>query len=26
MRFVGTDGDYGEELDLTKDWAVRVIR
>jgi len=26
MQFVGTDGDYGEELDLTKDWAVRVIR
>ncbi len=26
MRFVGTDGDYGEELDLTKDWAVRIIR
>ena len=26
MRFVGTDGDYGEELDLTKDWAVRIIK
>jgi general L-amino acid transport system substrate-binding protein len=26
MRFLGTDGDYGEELDLTKDWAVRIIR
>ena len=26
MRFVGTEGDYGEELDLTKDWAVRIIR
>ncbi len=26
MRFVGTEGHYGEELDLTKDWAVRIIR
>jgi len=26
MRFVGTEGDYGEELDLTKDWAGRSIR
>jgi general L-amino acid transport system substrate-binding protein len=26
MRFVGNEGDYGEELDLTKDWAVRIIR
>jgi general L-amino acid transport system substrate-binding protein len=26
MRFVGTEGDYGEELGLTKDWAVRIIR
>ena len=26
MRFVGTEGDYGEELDLTRDWAVRIIR
>jgi general L-amino acid transport system substrate-binding protein len=26
MRFVGTDGDYGEGLGLTKDWAVRIIR
>jgi len=26
MRFVGTDGGYGEELGLTKDWAVRIIR
>jgi general L-amino acid transport system substrate-binding protein len=26
MRFVGIDGNYGEELDLTKDWAVRIIR
>ena len=26
MRFVGTEGDYGEGLGLTKDWAVRIIR
>jgi general L-amino acid transport system substrate-binding protein len=26
MRFVGTEGDYGENLGLTKDWAVRIIR
>jgi general L-amino acid transport system substrate-binding protein len=26
MRLVGTDGAYGEELGLTKDWAVRIIR
>jgi general L-amino acid transport system substrate-binding protein len=26
MRFVGTEGGYGEELGLTKDWAVRIIR
>lgn len=26
MRFVGTEGAYGEELGLTKDWAVRIIR
>src|SRR5215510_13759352 len=26
MRFVGTEGNYGEELGLTKDWAVRIIR
>jgi general L-amino acid transport system substrate-binding protein len=26
MRFVGTDGEYGEELGLTKDWAVRIVR
>ncbi|WAC25576.1 amino acid ABC transporter substrate-binding protein [Ancylobacter sp. SL191] len=25
-RFVGTDGTYGEQLGLTKDWAVRIIR
>lgn len=26
MRFVGNDGDYGAELDLPKDWALRIIR
>ncbi len=26
MRFVGNEGEYGEQLDLTKDWAVRIIR
>jgi general L-amino acid transport system substrate-binding protein len=26
MRFVGTEGDYGENIDLTKDWAVRIIK
>jgi general L-amino acid transport system substrate-binding protein len=26
MRFVGTEGAYGQELGLTKDWAVRIIR
>jgi general L-amino acid transport system substrate-binding protein len=26
MRLVGTDGDFGEKLGLTKDWAARVIR
>lgn len=25
-RFVGTDGTYGEQLGLTKDWAVRIIK
>jgi general L-amino acid transport system substrate-binding protein len=25
-RFVGTDGNYGEQLGLTKDWAVRIIK
>jgi general L-amino acid transport system substrate-binding protein len=25
-RLVGTDGDYGEKMGLTKDWAVRIIR
>ena len=26
MRFVGTEGAYGEELGLSKDWAARIIR
>jgi general L-amino acid transport system substrate-binding protein len=26
MRLVGTDGTYGEELGLSKDWAARIIR
>jgi len=26
MRLVGTEGSYGEDLGLTRDWAVRVIR
>ena len=26
MRLVGTEGNYGEELGLTNDWAVRIIR
>ncbi|MFB9262891.1 amino acid ABC transporter substrate-binding protein [Bradyrhizobium erythrophlei] len=26
MRLVGTDGAYGEDLGLTKDWAVRIIK
>src|ERR1700759_550220 len=26
MRLVGTEGHYGEELGLTKDWAARIIR
>jgi general L-amino acid transport system substrate-binding protein len=25
-RFVGTEGNYGEQLGLSKDWAVRIIR
>ena len=25
-RLVGTEGDYGERLGLTKDWAVRIVR
>jgi general L-amino acid transport system substrate-binding protein len=26
MRLVGTEGGYGEQVGLTKDWAVRIIR
>jgi general L-amino acid transport system substrate-binding protein len=26
MRFVGTEGDFGEELGLSKDWAARIVR
>jgi general L-amino acid transport system substrate-binding protein len=26
MRLVGTEGNYGEEIGLTRDWAVRIIR
>jgi general L-amino acid transport system substrate-binding protein len=26
MRLVGTEGNYGEQLGLTKDWAARIIR
>jgi len=26
MRLVGTEGSYGEDLGLSKDWAVRIIR
>jgi general L-amino acid transport system substrate-binding protein len=26
MRFVGAQGEYGEQLGLTKDWAARIIR
>jgi general L-amino acid transport system substrate-binding protein len=25
-RFVGTDGSYGEQIGLTKDWAVRIVK
>ena len=25
-RLVGTEGNYGEQLGLTKDWAVRIVR
>jgi len=25
-RLIGTDGDYGEQIGLTKDWAARIIR
>ena len=26
MRLVGTEGSYGEDIGLTKDWAARIIR
>ena len=26
MRFVGSEGEYGEALGLTRDWALRIIR
>jgi len=26
MRLVGTEGEHGDDLGLTKDWAVRIIR
>jgi general L-amino acid transport system substrate-binding protein len=26
MRLVGTDGNFGEQLGLTRDWAARIIR
>ena len=26
MRLVGTEGSYGEQLGLAKDWAARIIR
>ena len=26
MRFVGTEGAYGEQLGLSRDWAVRIVR
>jgi general L-amino acid transport system substrate-binding protein len=26
MRFVGTEGEYGAQIGLTNDWAVRIIR
>ena len=25
MRLVGTDGNFGEQLGLTKDWVVRIV-
>jgi general L-amino acid transport system substrate-binding protein len=25
-RFVGTEGNYGEQLGVAKDWAVRIIK
>ena len=26
MRLLGTEGAYGEEMDLSRDWAARIIR
>ncbi len=26
MRFVGTEGDYGDQIGLDKDWAARIIK
>jgi general L-amino acid transport system substrate-binding protein len=26
MRLVGNEGSYGEDLGLTKDWAVRIVK
>jgi general L-amino acid transport system substrate-binding protein len=25
-RFVGSEGNFGEQLGLTKDWAVRIVK
>jgi len=25
-RFVGTEGNFGEQLGLSKDWAVRIVK
>jgi len=25
-KFVGTEGNYGEQLGLTKDWVVRIVK
>ena len=26
MRFVGTDGQFGDQIGLSSDWAARIIR
>jgi general L-amino acid transport system substrate-binding protein len=26
MRFVGTEGSYGQDMRLTRDWAARIVR
>ena len=26
MRLVGTEGNFGEQAGLTRDWAVRIVR